>query len=90
MEWESELFSIQPPPAFAKIQQLMRGFTSHLLSEIERLPAELSKPFESQDLSTTHTITLEFDVSCDGRIEQLMAETAQLAKIIQAEPDQWE
>lgn len=90
VQWESDVLSVQPPPAFATIQQLMKGFTSQLLSEIERLPVELSKPFESQNTNTTHTITLEFDVSCDGRIDQLVAEVARLTKIIQADPDQWE
>lgn len=67
----------------------MKGFTSQLLSEIERLPVELAKPFENNDLNTTHTINLKFDFS-DSRFSQLKAEVARVNKIIQADPTQWE
>lgn len=90
VECESDLLSVQPPRAFENIQQLMKGFTSQLLSEVERFPVELAKPFETQTLDITHNITLEFDMASGGRIDQLVAEVGRVSQIIEADPDQWE
>ena len=80
---------VRPPSAWEKIQQLLKGFTSDLLREIERLPVELGEPFEAENPRGEYNINLVFNIS-GKRVEQLTAEIKRLATILQTDRDQWE
>lgn len=89
IEWESEIVCLRPPSSWEKIQQLLKGYTANLLSEIERLPLELSKPFESDNPRGEYNINLVFDID-RGRVQHLSAELQRVASTLQTDSDQWE
>jgi len=89
IEWESDIIRVRPPSAWEKIQQLLKGYTADLLTEIERLPVELGKPFEAENPRGEYNINLVFDMGGE-RVEQISAETRRLVSILQTDPDQWE
>jgi hypothetical protein len=88
VEWESDIMRVRPPSAWETIQQLLKGYTGNLLSEIERFPVELGKPFETENPCGEYNVNLVFDIGGE-RVEQLSVEIRRLA-ISQTNPDQWE
>ena len=89
IEWESDIIRVRPPSAWEKIQQLLKGFTAELLSEIERFPMELGEPFETENPRGEYNINLVFNIGGE-RVQQLSVEVSRLVSILQTDPDQWE
>lgn len=46
LEWEQDLCAATPPDAAKGVKNSMKGWTEVFLAELEKLPAELSRPFE--------------------------------------------
>ena len=60
--WEIEIRSLELPEAFNRIRELMHGWAEYLISELERLPDELAKPFrDNARPEGTFVIKLTFD-----------------------------
>ncbi len=47
VSWEIEIRSLELPEAFHRIRDLMHGWAEHIITELERLPDELAKPFQN-------------------------------------------
>ena len=46
IKWEEDLRAAAPPDETCRVKDSMKGWTEGILGEIERLPVELSRPFE--------------------------------------------
>lgn len=59
-QWEIEMRSVDPPDVFQEIIRLMHGWTYQIISEINRIPNEIAKPFREPNPEGTYNIHLEF------------------------------
>lgn len=83
LNWEIELGSVIPPEAFVNLKERMKGWTSQLLSEMERLAEELGKPFRQPNPSGQYTINLVFEAP--PGVDELVAEVQRLCE----HPEEW-
>ena len=60
LNWEVDLRSTITPNSFVELIGRMKGWTSELLVEIEKVPDELAKPFRQANPSGQYTINLVF------------------------------
>jgi len=83
VNWEIDLRSIIPPSAFVKLQEQMKGWTSQLISEVERLVEELGKPFRQPNPQGTYEINLVFKGPIG--VDEYLAEIDRL----RSRPEEW-
>lgn len=83
LDWEADLRSIIPPQAFLALKERMKGWTSQLLAEMERLVEELGKPFRQPNPQGTYTIELVFEAP--RGMDDYLAEIERL----RSHPEEW-
>ena len=58
LAWELDFVSTTPPAAFENVKRKMAGWTSAVLSELEKLPDEIAKPLRMPNPKGTFVINL--------------------------------
>jgi hypothetical protein len=48
--WEVDFRSIEPPPSFHRIKELMQGIAMECFEQLERIPDELVKPIQQSEI----------------------------------------
>jgi hypothetical protein len=61
LDWETDVQFTYFPNEYDHIKQKMRGWTTHFLAEMERMPQEIAKIFEEPNPTGTYQLNLVFE-----------------------------
>lgn len=83
LNWEIDLRSVIMPKSFIELIEHMKGWTSELLIEVDKVPDELAKPFSQANPSGQYTINLVF--KAPPSVTEFVAEVQRLSE----HPEEW-
>lgn len=83
VQWEIDLRSVVPPDAFVPLKQMMEGWTSQPIKQIEKLATKLREPFEQPNPKEEYAVEIVFEAP--PNVDEAIAEIERLKN----HPEEW-
>lgn len=77
LDWEVDYKSVEPPPSFQRIRELMQGFAMECFEQIERIPDELVKPIQQAKIEGG-TFEIVLKPNAPRNLEEIVKEVERL------------